>query len=92
MAPLNEGIPLAENDIIARIDSIIATSLGIQPSRVQVDLAFQSIPEWDSISHVNMMIAIETALDTEIDAEQIVELGTVDAIRRFAIQCSLDPK
>ena len=47
------------------------------------DLAFRSIRQWDSLNHVNLMLALESSLDTEIDDDLMVELASVKAIRRF---------
>ena len=70
------------------ISRLVATTLGIPIDRVTDDLAFSEVAEWDSLNHVNLMLALETALQTEIDEDQMVELTTVKAIREFAARRS----
>ena len=66
------------------ISRLVATTLGIPIERVTDDLAFSEVAEWDSLNHVNLMLALEGALHIEIDEDQMVELTTVKAIREFA--------
>ena len=70
------------------ISRLVATTLGIPVERVTDDLAFSEVAEWDSLNHVNLMLALEAALQTEIDEDLMVELTTVKAIRAFAAQRS----
>ncbi|NKB70550.1 MAG: acyl carrier protein [Candidatus Latescibacteria bacterium] len=66
------------------IESIIARVLDIAPDQVADELEFQGIPQWDSMRHVDLMLALEEVYDGEIDADQIVELTSVRAIRIWA--------
>jgi citrate synthase len=66
------------------ITRLVASTLGIPVDRVTDDLAFSEVAEWDSLNHVNLMLALEAALHTEIDEDRMVELTTVRAIREFA--------
>ena len=73
-------------------DALIARVLGISARDVDEELEFQSIPQWDSLNHLNLITALETACDVEIDGETIVELGTVEAIRAFVRRHGLRQK
>ena len=68
------------------IARLVASTLGIPVERVTDDLAFSEVAEWDSLNHVNLMLALEAALGTEIDEDRMVELTSVLAIREFAAQ------
>ena len=70
-----------DNDIVS---GIVATTLGIPRDVVTDNLSFSEIPEWDSLNHVNLMLALEQHLDTEIDEDLMVQLTSVRAIRTFA--------
>jgi citrate synthase len=69
---------------VADVRRVIATALGVAPERITDDLEFGVLPEWDSLNHVNLMLALETALGTQIDADQMIELTNVRAILEFA--------
>jgi citrate synthase len=65
------------------VEQVIAETLGVRVDSVTDGLEFQQIPEWDSLNHVNLMLALEKEYDVEIDAEGIVSLTSVPAIRTF---------
>lgn len=69
--------------IMASIESTIGSALGIDAGRVTDSLEFMSIPEWDSLNHVNLMLALETDFGTTIDEARMVELTSVARIREF---------
>lgn len=66
------------------IEELIATVLGIDRARVVPDLGYQSVAQWDSLNHVNLMLALEQELGTTIDADSMVELTNVRAILDYA--------
>ena len=68
----------------AHVQQLIASTLGIAAEQITPELEFNSIPEWDSLSHVNLMLTLETHLGTEIDADLMVTLTSVRAICEFA--------
>lgn len=63
------------------IEALIAQVLQISESQVTDDLEYQSIMEWDSLAHVNLMLALEQAYGVAIDVDTIVQLNSVAAIR-----------
>ena len=65
------------------VSTLVATTLGISLEKVNDDLAYGAVPEWDSFSHVRLMLALEDAFSVTIDEEEMIELTTVRAIRRF---------
>jgi len=65
------------------LEKLIASTLGVRTSEVRDELAYNSIPEWDSLNHVNLMLAIERQYETTISEDDMVQLITVAAIRGF---------
>jgi len=70
------------------INDLVAATLGIPVQSVSDDLAFSEVAQWDSLNHVNLMLALEAALRTEIDEDLMVQLTSVRAIRAFAARHS----
>ena len=68
------------------IGKLVAGTLGIPVASVRDDLAFSEVAEWDSLNHVNLMLALEQLLNVEIGEDLMVELISVRAIRDFAAQ------
>ena len=73
---------------MGKLEVLIGDVLGIPTDHVAEDLGFQTVREWDSARHVDLMLALEAALDIEVDADAMVELTTVGAIRRFVMERS----
>jgi citrate synthase len=65
------------------IDSIIAGVLGIDSKDIHDKLGYQSVPQWDSLRHVSLMLALEEAFAVEIEPDQIPVLQDVSTIREF---------
>ena len=65
------------------VEELMASVLGISTEQVTDELGFDSIPEWDSLNHVNLMLELEDLTHTEIDEDLMVELIDVADIRAF---------
>jgi citrate synthase len=66
------------------IESVIARVLRIEPDDITDDLSYHAIPQWDSLQHVALMLALEGELGVTIDADLTLQLSSVAAIREFA--------
>lgn len=67
-------------DTFPRVQALIAEALRIPASSITSALAFGEIPQWDSMGHMQIMMALETQLGLDIDADAILALTTVKAI------------
>ncbi|HEV7365957.1 MAG TPA: acyl carrier protein [Gemmatimonadales bacterium] len=65
------------------IEAVIAETFRISPAAVLDTLAFNAIPEWDSLAHMDLMLALEAAYGVTIDEDRMLELTSVRAIREF---------
>lgn len=43
-----------------------------------IGLAYQDVPAWDSVGHMGLIDAIETAFDIQIDSDDIVDFNSYD--------------
>jgi len=68
------------NKALPRVQTLIAEALQIPLESITPTLAFGDIPEWDSMGHMQIMMALETAFSLDIDADSILELVNVSAI------------
>lgn len=54
------------------------------PADADVTTAAQGIsPMWDSLAHVNLMTALESEFDLEIDLDDSLQLTSYDAVRQY---------
>ena len=52
-------------------------ALEIEESVVIDDLKYQSIEQWDSISHMMLIAELEDAFDVEIDTDDVIDMSSV---------------
>ena len=54
-----------------------AEALEIDESQITDELAFDAIPEWDSVGHMRLMAALEDAFDIMFETEDIMDFSSV---------------
>lgn len=63
-----------------QIVQVIADVLNIPTDQVTPDRAPQNVDGWDSVQHLNLVLAIEQAAGIQLDPEEIEEMQTVGGI------------
>jgi acyl carrier protein len=63
--------------------TIIARALKCSPDAIGLDASIGSLPQWDSIGHVNIVLEIETALGRTLSPEEIAGIGSVTDVARL---------
>lgn len=66
--------------LIQIVRTVFSEELGVDPEAVHDELKYNSIPEWDSASHMVMVVALEERLEIEFDSDEIVTLTSVGRI------------
>jgi acyl carrier protein len=70
-------------DRLAQLRETMALTIGIEPSRVTAQTTQSEIAEWDSVGHLNLMLALEQTFDLRLEVEQMTQLTSVPAILEF---------
>jgi acyl carrier protein len=65
------------------LEDVISRVLHVRPEVVNDALSFQSVPEWDSLSHIGLMLALEDTYGVAIGDDDVIELTSVGAIRAY---------
>ncbi len=65
-----------------RLRAVFAAVFGVAPDAVSAATSPASLPQWDSVSHIQLFLAVEAEFGTEFDPDEIAGLATFDAIRR----------
>ncbi|MDP1563169.1 MAG: acyl carrier protein [Pirellulaceae bacterium] len=60
-----------------------AMALGIAPSKVIDSLAYQSIPEWDSVGHMSLIAELESRFKVMLDTDEILDLSSVATAKQI---------
>jgi acyl carrier protein len=66
-----------------QLQEVIAATLKVPPEKITETTVHDDIAAWDSLGHVNLMIALEQAFDVYLDVEDFPELNSVPAITRY---------
>ncbi len=73
-----------------KLRTCFSQSLGIPLERVTDDLAYNSIPEWDSVAHMTLVASLESAFDLMLETDDILDLSTVgkavEILARYGVQ------
>jgi acyl carrier protein len=65
------------------VSSLIAMSFGISKDRISSSTRQADIPEWDSVGHLNLMLALEDTFGIRLDVDDMKRLTTVEAILNY---------
>jgi acyl carrier protein len=60
-----------------------ATSLKIPRDQVTDDLSYNSVPQWDSVAHMALVVAIEEAFEVMLDTDDIIDMSSVALARQI---------
>jgi len=64
------------------LQNLLADLFDIPPDQVTPDLAAGSIEAWDSVGHLQAILALETEFGVQFDPESIPELTSVGLLQR----------
>lgn len=66
-----------------KLRQVFADELGLPRERITDDLRYGEAPEWDSIAHMALVAAIETAFEIMIDADEVIDMSSFAHARRL---------
>jgi len=71
---------VSPDDLVARLIEVAADVFGVPPTALTAESSSETVEAWDSISHLNLMLAVEQACGVRIEPEQMVELTSIGRI------------
>lgn len=60
-----------------RLIECFVKTFGIPKEEVIPTLAYQAIPEWDSVAHMALVAEIEDTFDVMLDTDDIIDMSDV---------------
>jgi len=72
-----------EDSRVDKLKQVIADALQVPVESVADDSSPASLPQWDSLAHLNLIMSLEQEFHVKFTIEEIVELENVPTIRRF---------
>ena len=73
------------NKISNRIKNIISIVLEISANEIDDKLSPENIMSWDSLKHINLVIALEEEFEIEFSEDQIPQLNSYLSIREIIL-------
>jgi acyl carrier protein len=64
-----------------KLTTAFALALQIDPAQVTDDLAYNEVPQWDSVAHMALVAELEGAFDVMLDTDDILAMSSVAAAR-----------
>lgn len=65
-----------------RPEEVVANVLGVSPHEIEDDTSNESIAEWDSLAHMNLVLELEATYGVALSADEALEITNVAAIKR----------
>lgn len=62
------------------VAGVIAGVLGCRPQDVPADAPVGSLPQWDSIAHLSIILAFEEKLGRQLSPDEVGSLKTVSSL------------
>ena len=66
--------------IPARLRTVMSATFGVPEATLSAESSPDTIPTWDSVHHLHLIVALEAEFGVTFDPEQAVELTTVSAL------------
>jgi len=67
-----------------------AVALNISLERVTDELAYKTIPEWDSLGHMALVAELESVFDIMLDTDDILDLNSVSKAKEILRKYHVD--
>ena len=68
---------------VAKIIALVATELDVPPGKINAESSIDTIPEWDSMAHLNICLAIQDSFGIKLDMDTIGNLTSVAALAKL---------
>jgi acyl carrier protein len=72
-----------------RLRQVFVATLDLNDGMDVESLKYQDIPQWDSIGHMSLVVAIEDEFDVQLDTEQVIDMSSfrvaLDMLRALGI-------
>jgi len=69
--------------VFEQVIQVVAETLNVSPSTLTQESNAENTNGWDSLAHVNLMIALEQTFDITMDVEDFAKLNSVRTITEF---------
>ena len=69
-----------EHEIESKVKNVVSAVFQIPADKVDKDSSPDNIKSWDSLKHMNLVVALEEEFNIQLNDEEIIELINVELI------------
>lgn len=80
--PLSDTDGSVDESVVAAVCDVLADVFGVPRAELGEATSRDDIPEWDSVGHLNLMLALEEAFGVTFSVDEMAELVSVEAIAK----------
>lgn len=74
---------------LAKYNDAFIESFGVSEDSLYT-LAYQSIPEWDSVGHMQLIAALEDAFDIMFDTDDIIDFSSYEKGKEYMAKYNVE--
>ncbi len=71
------------DEAILKARMLVAEAIERPLSEVSTDASIATLPAWDSLAHVRLILALEAALGAPLQTDEMLSIESVDAVSRL---------
>jgi acyl carrier protein len=68
------------------VANLLSQTLGISLNLITDGFSYGDVPEWDSLGHMNLMMALEEKFGVQVTTETITNLVSIPAIIDYLME------
>ena len=61
-----------------KYEDIFMNSFSIEKDKLNEELVYESVPEWDSVGHMGMIAELEDAFNIELETDDIIDFSSFE--------------
>ena len=65
-----------------RLRDVVAAVLGVDGSAITDTDSPRTIPQWDSVTHLQLLLALESEFGVQFSPDEMAQLSTIGLIRQ----------
>ena len=69
-------------EVDGKVEGLLADTIQVPAAKITDDLAMQDVEAWDSLKHMELIVALEEAFGVQLSFDEIVVMRSVGEIKR----------
>jgi len=65
-----------------KVENLLSEVLQMRASEITDDLTMKNVDAWDSLKHMELIVALEQSFDVQLSFDEIVAMQSVSEIKR----------